>query len=83
MLREKVEETDRFAKYKLTRREKEVAVLLLAACTVRMISGKLRISESTAKMHTSNLYRKLNINSRIELFRLFGVPEAAEEPETG
>jgi DNA-binding CsgD family transcriptional regulator len=75
---EKVEDADRFAKYGLTRREKEVAVLLLSANTVRMISGELKIAESTVKMHTSNLYRKLNINSRAELFRLFGVSEPVE-----
>jgi DNA-binding CsgD family transcriptional regulator len=75
---EKVEVADRFAQYGLTRREKEVAVLLLSANIVRMISGELKIAESTVKMHTSNLYRKMSINSRSELFRLFGVSEAAE-----
>ena len=75
LLQEKVTDVDRFAKYGLTRREKEVATLLLDANTIRMISGKLKISESTAKMHTSNLYKKMKINSRTELFRMFGVSE--------
>jgi DNA-binding CsgD family transcriptional regulator len=81
LLREKVEKADRFAKYGLTPRERDVATLLLAAQTRRMISGALGVSESTVKTHTSNLYNKLNINSRIELFRLFGVREADELPD--
>lgn len=71
-LREKAAEADRFAAYGLTPRQKEVAALLLAAKTRRQISGELGLSESTVKMHTSDLYRKLGINSRVELFRLFG-----------
>ena len=79
LLREKVTEADRFAGYGLTPRQREVAVLLLAAKTRRQISGELKLSESTVKMHTSDLYRKLGINSRVELFRLFGVAEDAKE----
>jgi len=75
LLREKVEEADRFSGYGLTPRQREVAVLLLAAKTRRQISGELKLSESTVKMHTSDLYRKLGINSRVELFRLFGAAE--------
>ncbi len=69
---DRVEEVDRFEKYGLTPRQKEVAALLLAAKTRRQISGELGLSESTVKMHTSELYRKLGINSRVELFRIFG-----------
>lgn len=79
LLKEKVKETDRFGKYGLTPRQKEVAVLLLAAKTRRQIAGELGLSESTVKMHAADLYRKLNINSRTELFRLFGVAEANEK----
>jgi len=68
--------TDRFAGYDLTPRQKEVAELLLEAKTRRQISGELGLSESTVKTHTSELYRKLGINSRVELFRMFGVSEA-------
>jgi DNA-binding CsgD family transcriptional regulator len=73
LLREKVIEADRLERYKLTRRETEVVVLLLAAYTGRMIAGELSIAEPTAKMHISNAYRKMGINSRAELFRMFGV----------
>lgn len=70
---ETVEEKDQFEKWNLSPRQKEVAVLLLSGKTRRQISGELQLSESTVKLHTSELYKKLNINSRIELFSMFGV----------
>ncbi|NLW78941.1 MAG: helix-turn-helix transcriptional regulator [Ruminococcaceae bacterium] len=81
VLRDKVEQTDRFEHYGLTPREKEVAALLLAANTVRMIAGELKISQSTVNMHTANLYRKLGINSKAELFKKFGVAETETQAE--
>lgn len=75
LLTDKVDQVDRFAGYELTPRQKEIAALLLAAKTRRQIAGELKLSESTVKMHTAELYRRLNINSRTELFRIFGVQE--------
>lgn len=75
LFREKVEKKDEFDQYGLTARQKEIAVMLLAAKTRRQIAGELGVSESTVKNHTSELYKKLGINSRVELFRLFGVSE--------
>lgn len=66
-------EADAFIGYDLTPRQKEVALLLLQAKTRRQIAGELKLSESTVKTHTAELYKKLNINSRAELFKLFGV----------
>ena len=66
-------EADVFIGYDLTPRQKEVALLLLQAKTRRQIAGELKLSESTVKTHTAELYKKLNINSRAELFKLFGV----------
>lgn len=77
LIKEKIEKTDRFGEYKLTPRQKEIAALILAGKSGRQISGELGVSESTVKMHTSELYKRLNINSRAELFSLFGV--SAEE----
>lgn len=80
IITEKVEETDEFEKWNLSPRQKEVAALLLAGKTRRQISGELKLSESTVKLHTSELYKKLNINSRVELFRIFGAkPESEDE----
>jgi len=77
-LMEKVETVDKFSSFGLTPRQKEVAILLLAAKTRRQISGELGLSESTVKTHVSELYKKLNINSRAELFKLFGVADMSK-----
>lgn len=79
LIREKVDERDKFGEYALTPRQKEIATLLLAAKTRRQIAGELGVSESTVKNHTSELYKKLGINSRVELFKIFGVDENADE----
>ncbi len=75
LIREKVDEQDKFGEYALTPRQKEITILLLAAKTRRQIAGELGVSESTVKNHTSELYKKLGINSRVELFKIFGVNE--------
>ena len=67
------EKLDQFEPYKLTPRQKEVALLLLKGKTRRQISGELGLSESTIKLHVSELYKRLGINSRFELFKLFDV----------
>lgn len=77
-IKEKVEEKDRFFDYQLTPRQKEIASMLLAAKTGRQIAGELGLSESTVKMHTSQLYRKLGIGSKAELFGIFGVAASEE-----
>ncbi len=78
LLQDKVDKTDRLGQYDLTPRQKEVAVLLLAAKTRRQIAGELGLSESTVKMHAGELYKKLGINSRTELFQKFGVAQIEE-----
>ncbi len=79
LLKEKINSVDRFDGYSLTPRQKEIAILLLSAKTRRQIAGELEISESTVKMHVSDLYRKLNINSKAELFRIFGVEPVSDK----
>ncbi len=77
-LQDKEAKPDRLERYSLTPRQREVAKLLLAAKTRRQIAGELGLSESTVKMHAGELYKKLGINSRTELFRMFGVAEIQE-----
>ena len=67
------EKLDQFEPYQLTPRQKEVALLLLEGKTRRQISAELGLSESTVKLHVSELYKRLGINSRFELFKLFDV----------
>lgn len=54
----------------LTKRESEIARLLLSGRTYKMIAGELNLSENTVKTHIKSIYSKLNINSRMELVNL-------------
>ena len=47
--------------------------------TAARLGEVVGVSESTVKNHTSELYKKLGINSRIELFRIFGIDEEKSE----
>jgi DNA-binding NarL/FixJ family response regulator len=59
---------DRRAKTKLlTRREREVAVLLARGYTNREVARTMVISTSTAERHVANILRKLGMRSRIEV----------------
>ena len=55
----------------LTDREIEVAMMILGGHSSKNIARLLAISPATAKVHRSNLYRKLDISSQAALFRLF------------
>ena len=52
----------------LTNREKEVAKGVLDGLSYKLIADKLHISIDTVRMHIKKIYRKLNINSKSELF---------------
>jgi DNA-binding CsgD family transcriptional regulator len=65
---QKVEDQDRLNKLALTPREKEVASLLLQGKDAKQIAADLIISVHTAHFHIKNLYKKLGINNRSELF---------------
>jgi DNA-binding CsgD family transcriptional regulator len=54
----------------LTNREKEVLDLLIKGYPSEVILSTLFISNNTLKRHVQNIYYKLNIHSRAELFRL-------------
>lgn len=62
----------------LTAREKEVTTLLLAGDSQKIIAAKLNVSASTVSFHIRNLYRKLNIQSKGELFALFLAEESSD-----
>jgi DNA-binding NarL/FixJ family response regulator len=51
----------------LTRREKEVAVLVGRGMTNRQIASELVLSEHTVHHHVTNLLKKLNLNSRQQI----------------
>lgn len=58
------------ADFALTPREKEALVLLGRGHTSAFVAEQLVIAESTARSHRKNIYRKLGVKSREELFSL-------------
>ncbi|MCL2092716.1 MAG: helix-turn-helix transcriptional regulator [Treponema sp.] len=56
----------------LTPREEEVFTLLLRGIAPKEIAYTLKISYDTVNFHQKNLYRKLGIQSRAELFARYG-----------
>lgn len=56
---------------RLTRRERQVASLLLQGLDTETIAAELGIGSGTVKNHRKHLYSKLRLSSRAELFSLF------------
>jgi DNA-binding NarL/FixJ family response regulator len=54
----------------LTARELEIVRLVLDGATTKEISFTIQVTTGTAKVHMSNIFRKLGISSRSELLRL-------------
>lgn len=53
----------------LTERERQIVALLLKGRTYKLISSELHLSENTVKTHIKNIYSKLAVNSKAELFK--------------
>lgn len=53
----------------LTRREREVAVHVVEGLTNRQIASRMSCSPHTVNFHLRNIFRKLDITSRIEIAR--------------
>ncbi|HPW00621.1 MAG TPA: helix-turn-helix transcriptional regulator, partial [Oscillospiraceae bacterium] len=62
----------------LSPREKQVVLLLLQGMTLRQVAPELGLTVSTVSTYAKAIYKKLNINSRAELFLLFGGRDAAK-----
>lgn len=60
----------------LSPREKQVVELLLEGKTLKEVSANLGLTVSTVATYNKTLYKKLGINSRSELFLMFGVPKS-------
>lgn len=67
--------------YGLTRREEDVLLLLAQRKTVPDIERELYISNSTAKTHCKNIYKKLGIHKREELLTLMGHPSVLQRDD--
>ena len=67
--------------YGLTPRESEVIVLLAYGRTLSIIARDLQIAKGTARTHIENIYRKLGVSSREELFKL--LDDEGDGPDKG
>ena len=56
----------------LTPKEKAVLQLLLEGMTLRQIAGELGMKYDSVNFHYKNIYRKLEVNSKIELILRYG-----------
>ena len=52
----------------LTRREREILTLMLTSKPPKEFAKILKVSYHTIDFHRKNLYRKLGVRSRVELF---------------
>jgi predicted ATPase/DNA-binding CsgD family transcriptional regulator len=66
----------------LTRREREVAVLVAQGLTNRLIAERLVISEMTADSHVSHILRKLGFRSRAQVAS-WAVEQGLSSPDAG
>jgi DNA-binding CsgD family transcriptional regulator len=72
------ERIDRENALGLTPREMEIFTMLLTEASQKQIADTLQVSGNTVKFHSKNLYRKLNIQSRTELFAQYGNRQVAK-----
>lgn len=62
--------TEAVAKYELTRREHTILKLLMSGTENADICTELVITPNTLKKHILNIYRKLGIKNRVQLFKM-------------
>jgi DNA-binding CsgD family transcriptional regulator len=64
---------------RITSREAEISSLIIKGYSTIAIGLRLYISPQTVKVHRRNIYRKLNISSQAELFKMFLNIQAKEK----
>ena len=57
-------------------REKEIVILIMKGYSNQKISNQLFISLSTVKTHVSNIFQKLNVESRFEIISRINISQA-------
>ncbi|MCI7322868.1 MAG: helix-turn-helix transcriptional regulator [Lachnospiraceae bacterium] len=61
--------TEAVEQYALTRRENTILRMLMQGLESNIICDQLSISANTLKKHILNIYRKLGIRNRVQLFK--------------
>lgn len=67
---EKISIQEAVKRFELTRRETTILQCLMRGMSNEEISRELVISVNTIKKHILNLYRKLGINNRVQMFKM-------------
>lgn len=70
VLDEKLTVSAAVEEYELTRREETILRLLMAGEDNAVICAELTITANTLKKHILNIYRKLGIKNRVQLFKM-------------
>ena len=65
--------------YKLTPREKEFIDLIYSGKSNKEIAEILFLSESTVKTHIYNIFRKMNVKSRVEVIYIVNEEKSEDE----
>lgn len=76
-LKERIEEI--CEQYKLTPREKEFIDLIYSGKSNKEIAEILFLSESTVKTHIYNIFRKMNVKSRVEVIYIVNEEKSEDE----
>lgn len=70
VLRQKLQKASSPEDYSLSERELEVLKLLSDGKSYQEVAKELFISPKTVRSHTDNIYRKLNVHSKVEAARI-------------
>jgi len=63
--------TTKMSDDRLTSKEKEVINYMMDGLSYKMIADKMTVSINAVRFHVTNIYKKLNIHSRSELFKIY------------
>ncbi len=69
-LQDKITVSDAVSKFDLTKREEAILRLLMKGEEKDFIVNELVITANTLKKHIFNIYRKLGINNRVQMFKM-------------
>ena len=66
--KEKTLKDDFIKNFSITKREQEIIIALLDGKSNKELANALFISEKTIEAHLANIYRKVGVKNRLELF---------------